>query len=215
MVTPAVRREAVSHVRAVFELSERRACEALGFDRSSMRYRSGRGSDDDLRERLRGLASERRRFGWRRLMILLARKGIAPNHKKLRRVYAEERLQVRRRGRRKRALGTRAPMTIPQAPNQRWSLDFVTDALADGRRFRMLAVVDDFTRECLALVADTSLSGRRLARELDTLVANRGRPLMVVSDRRGRESDPGDRSPEEGHRADIDGDPAMEPGPRG
>lgn len=182
MVTPAMRREAMVHARAAFDLSERRACEALGFDRSSMRYRSGRGSDDDLRERLRGLASERRRFGWRRLMILLAREGIAPNHKKLRRVYAEERLQVRRRGGRKRALGTRAPMTIPQGPNQRWSLDFVTDSLTDGRRFRMLAVVDDFTRECLALVADTSLSGRRVARELNALIVNRGRPLMVVSD---------------------------------
>lgn len=177
-----MRREAVAHVRVAFDLSERRACEALGFGRSSMRYRSGRGNDTELRERLRGLASERRRFGWRRLMILLGREGIAPNHKKLRRIYTEERLQVRRRGGRKRALGTRAPMTIPQGPNQRWSLDFVTDALADGRRFRVLAVVDDFTRECLALVADTSLSGRRVVRELDALTATRGRPLMVVSD---------------------------------
>ena len=185
MVTPAMRREAVVHARAAFGLSERRVCAALGFDRTSMRYRSGRGDDAELRGRLRGLASKRRRFGWRRLMILLAREGIAPNHKKLRRVYAEERLQVRRRGGRKRALGTRAPMTIPQGPNQRWSLDFVTDALDDGRRFRVLAVVNDFTRECLALVANTSLSGRRVVRELDALVATRGRPLMVVSDRRG------------------------------
>ena len=104
------------------------------------------------------------------------------NHKKLRRLYAEERLQVRRRGGRKRALGTRAPMTLPQAPNQRWSLDFVSDTLTDSRRFRMLAVVDDFTRECIVLVADTSLSGARVTRELDTAIANRGRPLMIVSD---------------------------------
>ena len=81
------------------------------------------------------------------------------NHKKLRRLYREERLQVRRRGGRKRALGTRAPMTLPQGPNQRWSLDFLSDAFADGRRFRILAIVDDFTRECLALVPDTSLPG--------------------------------------------------------
>ncbi|WP_246082555.1 IS3 family transposase [Rubellimicrobium rubrum] len=182
VVTPTARRAAVVHARAAFALSERRACVALGFDRSSMRYRSGRDDDAELRKRLRGLASERRRFGWRRLMILLAREGITPNHKKLRRIYGEERLQVRRRGGRKRALGTRAPMTIPQGPNQRWSLDFVTDALADGRRFRVLAVVDDFTRKCLALVADTSLSGRRVARELNALIATRGRPLMVVSD---------------------------------
>ena len=104
------------------------------------------------------------------------------NHKKLRRLYAEEHLQVRRRGGRKRALGTRAPMTLPQGPNQRWSLDFLSDAMTDGRRFRILAVVDDFTRECLCLAPDTSLSGARVARELDTIVAVRGRPLLCVSD---------------------------------
>lgn len=89
---------------------------------------------------------------------------------------------MRRRGGRKRALGTRAPMTVPQGPNQRWSMDFVSDAFADGRRFRILCVVDDFTRECLALVADTSLSGMRVARELDAIVAVRGKTPMVVSD---------------------------------
>ena len=104
------------------------------------------------------------------------------NHKKFRRLYAEERLQVRRRGGRKRALGTRAPLTIPQGPNQRWSLDFLGDAFSDGRRFRILAVVDDFSRECLCLVADTSLSGLRVARELDVIIALRGRPLLCVSD---------------------------------
>ncbi len=181
-MTPVARREAVARARAAFDLSERRACSALGFDRSSARYRSGRAGDDELRGRLRDLAGQRRRFGRRRLRILLAREGIAPNHKRLRRVHAEERLQVRRRGGRKRALGTRAPMAIPQGPNQRWSLDFVADALADGRRFRILAVVDDHTRECLALVADTSLPGARVARELDGLVAVRGTPLVVVSD---------------------------------
>jgi putative transposase len=104
------------------------------------------------------------------------------NHKKLRRLYAEERLQVRRRGGRKRALGTRAPMALPQAPNQRWSLDFASDALADGRRFRILAIVDDFSRECLCLVPDTSLSGKRVARELDAIIAVRDQPLSCVSD---------------------------------
>ena len=104
------------------------------------------------------------------------------NHKKLRRLYREERLAVRRRGGRKRALGTRAPMALPQGPNQRWSLDFLSDAFADGRRFRILAIVDDFTRECLALVPDTSLPGLRVVRELNTLIASRGRPAMCVSD---------------------------------
>jgi putative transposase len=125
---------------------------------------------------------ERRRFGYRRLGYLLVREGTRMNHKKLFRLYTEEGLTVRRRRGRKRALGTRAPLAMPQGPNQRWSLDFLTDAFSDGRRLRILAVVDDFTRECLALIADTSLSGVRVARELDAIIAIRGRPAMVVSD---------------------------------
>src|SRR5215813_3416387 len=123
-----------------------------------------------------------RRFGYRRLHILLRREGIMLNHKKLRRIYAEERLQVRRRGGRKRALGGRAPLALPQGPNQRWSMDFLHDQLSDGRRFRILAIVDDFTRECLALLADTSLSGLRVGRELDAIVAQRGKPAGCLSD---------------------------------
>jgi putative transposase len=182
MVTPAARREAVAHLRCAFEVSERRACSTIGTDRTSVRYRSRRPDDASVRARLRELASQRRRFGYRRLHILLTREGLLMNHKKLRRLYREERLQVRRRGSRKRALGSRAPMTIPQGANQRWSLDFQVDALADGRRFRIFAVVDDFTRECLALVADTSLPALRVVRELDAVVAVRGRPAMIVSD---------------------------------
>jgi putative transposase len=147
-----------------------------------VRYRSVRPDDRAIRDRLREIAAERRRFGYRRLHILLGREGVRLNHKKLRRLYREERLQVRRRGGRKRALGTRAPMTLPRGPNQRWSLDFLSDTLTDSRRFRILAIVDDFTRECLCLIADTSLSGARVARELDTLVGLRGQPLTIVSD---------------------------------
>jgi putative transposase len=182
MVTPAARREAVAHLRLAFEVSERRACSTLGADRTSIRYRSTRSDDTAIRARLRELAVIRRRFGYRRLHILLRREGIVMNHKKLRRLYREERLQVRRRGGRKRALGTRAPMALPQGPNQRWGLDFLSDAFADGRRFRILAIVDDFTRECLALVPDTSLPGLRVVRELDALIVSRGRPAMCVSD---------------------------------
>ncbi len=104
------------------------------------------------------------------------------NHKRLFRLYREERLMVRRRGGRKRALGTRAPMIVPQGPNERWSLDFISDQFIDGRRMRILAVVDDCTRECLTLAADTSISGQRVARELDRLLAERGRPTTIVSD---------------------------------
>ena len=172
----------MAHLCQGHGVSQRRACSVLGADRTSVRYRSCRPDDGAIRLRLRELAAERRRFGYRRLQILLRREGISMNHKKLRRLYGEERLQVRRRAGRKRALGTRAPMTLPQGANQRWSLDFVSDTLIDGRRFRILAVVDDFTRECLCLVADTSLSGARVMRELDRLIAGRGRPLSCVSD---------------------------------
>ena len=113
---------------------------------------------------------------------MLERQGIVMNQKKLRRLYREEKLQVRRRGGRKRALGTRRPMSIPDRANARWSLDFVSDAFTDGRRFRVLAIVDDYTRECLALVADTSLSGMRVVRELDAVIARRGRPDTIISD---------------------------------
>src|SRR4051794_2630089 len=182
MVTPAARREAVAHLRTTFEVSERRACKVLGADRRSVRHRSGRADDAAVRARLRELAAIRRRFGYRRLLVLMRREGLIMNHKKFRRLYREERLQVRRRGGRKRALGTRAPMVIPQGANQRWSLDFLSDAFADGRRFRILAVVDDFTRECLALVADTSLPGLRVTREFDVIIAWRGQPAMCLSD---------------------------------
>ncbi len=157
-------------------------------------YEPSRSDDGALRQRLRELAAERRRFGYRRLGYLLAREGIAPNHKNLLRIYREEGLRVRRRGGRKRALGTRRPMVLPDGPNQRWSLELgaarpsplrfesVSDSLICGRRFRILCVVDDYTRECLALVADTSLSGARVARELTSLMGSRGKPHMVVSD---------------------------------
>jgi putative transposase len=141
-----------------------------------------RQDDPVLRERLKELARVRRRFGYRRLHVFLRREGYEVNHKRLFRIYREERLHIRRRGGRKRVIGTRAPMALPLMPNQRWSLDFVSDQLTDGRRFRVLTVVDDHTRECLALVADTSLSGGRVVRELDAIIARRGRPLTVVSD---------------------------------
>jgi putative transposase len=126
-----------------------RVCRLVGLNRSSLNYRPKRPDDSGRRERLRELAAERRRFGYRPLGWLLAREGHVMNRKKLYRIYREEKLMVRRRGRRKRAIGTRAPLALPDALNRRWSLDFVSDALGDGRRFRILCVVDDFSRECL------------------------------------------------------------------
>ena len=160
------------------DFSERRACRLIGVNRSAWQYEPLRGrssrrfrrwaaslerllrEDDAVRKRMRAIANERRRFGYRRLAILLKREGKGMNLKKVYRLYRDERLTVRKRDGRKRALGTRAPMAIPQEPNQRWSLDFVSDALAYGRRFRLLNVVDDYSRECLACIVDTSLSGR-------------------------------------------------------
>jgi putative transposase len=161
--------------------SQRRACRLIEVDPKTVR-RQPTADAPEVRQRLRELAGERRRFGYRRLGILLAREGMGMNHKKLLRLYREEGLTLRRWRGRKRATGTRAPMAVPQGPNQRWSLDFVADALFWGRRFRVLAVVDDFTREALALVVDTSIGGARVVRELDALIARRGRPATIVSD---------------------------------
>lgn len=163
-------------------MSERRACTLVGADRTSVRYQSRRPAETALRERLRALAGERRRFGYRRLHVLLRREGLVQNRKRTERLYREEGLSVRRRRGRKRATGTRAPLVLPALPNTRWSIDFMHDQLASGRRFRILNVVDDVTKECLAAVVDTSISGRRVARELTALVARRGRPTVIVSD---------------------------------
>ena len=182
MVAPAAQRDAVAYLESTHKMSERRACQVIGCCRMTIRYASRRSDDAVVRERMKAMAHERRRFGYRRLHVLLRREGHVVNHKRLFRLYREENLNVRRRGGRKRAIGTRSPMLLPMAPNERWSLDFVSDQLTDGRRLRILCVVDDCTRECLALVADTSLSGGRVARELDQIIAQRGKPKMIVSD---------------------------------
>lgn len=182
MVTPDAKREAAAHLCTARGVSQRRACAVLAIDRLSARYRSIRPDDGDLREAMKKIASERRRFDYRRIHIMLERQGIVVNQKKLRRLYAEEKLQVRKRGGRKRALGTRRPMLLPSRANERGSLDFVSAAFTDGRRFRVLAVVDDYSRECLAPAADTSLSGLRVTRELDALIHRCGWPVTIVSD---------------------------------
>jgi transposase InsO family protein len=182
MVGPAAKREAVAHLRTVFEMSERRACSIIAADRASIRYRSRRPPDTELRGRLRDLANARRRFGYRRLFILLRREGETSSRNRIYRLYREEGLTVRRRRARRRAVGTRAPILVEAKVNARWSLDFVHDQFACGRRFRILNVVDDVTRECLAAIPDTSISGKRVARELTTLIERRGKPGMIVSD---------------------------------
>ena len=182
MVTPVAKREAVSHLRLSLGLSERRACRLVGADRRMVRYVPRRVSDTALRDRLRELANERRRFGYRRLFVLLRREGELSGINRIYRLYREEGLTVRKRKARRKAIGTRAPILVEARANARWSLDFVHDQLVCGQRFRVLNIVDDVTRECLAAIPDTSISGRRVARELTALIERRGKPDMIVSD---------------------------------
>jgi putative transposase len=182
MVTPAVRREAAAHLVAGHQVSQRRACRVLGLGRSSVRYRSRREPDGLTRERLLALAAERRRFGYRRLTAMLRREGLLVNHKRVYRLYREEGLAVRRRGGRKRALGARLAPVVYERPHQAWALDFASDSLACGRRLRFLVVVDVVSKLNLLSIADTSISGRRVVRELSRLVEVHGKPGRIISD---------------------------------
>jgi len=182
MVGPAAKRDAVAHLRNMLGMSERRACTLVAADRKMIRYRSRRPPDIQLRARLRELANQRRRFGYRRLYIMLRDEGEPSGINRIYRLYRQEGLTVRKRKARRRAIGTRTPILVEAKVNARWSLDFVHDQLAQGRRFRILNIVDDVTRECLAAIPDTSISGKRVARELTTLITLRGKPGMIVSD---------------------------------
>lgn len=184
MVTPAARRAAVEYFRDGHELSERRACDLARFSRATYRRKPQRGSGDErLRRRLLELASERPRFGYRRLHTLLVREGWQINHKRVYRVYRELNLAVRRKKRKQVAAANRRPRVVPLLADVQWSMDFMRDTLASGRVFRTLNVVDDETRESLAIEVDTSLSGHRTARVLDCIAAKRGGyPCRLVLD---------------------------------
>jgi len=182
MSTPATRRRVAGEIQAEFECSQRRCCRALGFARSSVLYRSRRQEQPGLVERLKALAAERPRFGYRRLHRMLGREGFAVNHKRVHRLYRAEGLALRRKQRKRIASVPRLVRVAPTRPNERWSMDFVSDATVNGRRFRVFNVVDEFTREALATVVATSISGARVARELDLLATHRGKPATIVSD---------------------------------
>lgn len=179
---PAQRRAAVAHVQHHFELSQRRACRVLGTPRSTMRYQSRREDDEPLRRRLRELAAQRPRFGYRRLHVLLRREGLCVNHKRVARLYRAEGLAVRPRRRKSVARIKRGRPVGPQRANEQWALDFLQDALASGRTIRLLSVIDVFTREALALEVDTSLPGSRVVRVLDRLRGERPPPAQIVLD---------------------------------
>ncbi len=176
------------------KISQRRVCDLGGVDPKTVR-RERPPDHADIRMKMRENAEKRRRFGYRRIGIMLEREGFAMNEKKLYRLYKEEGRSVRRRRGRKRARGTRVPMPIPNRPNMRWSLDprhghsdqwrphgSISDTFGASRKFRVLAVIDDCTRENLALIADTSLSGARVARELTAMIRIYGQPGCIVSE---------------------------------
>jgi len=181
VVSPQMRREAVLVMQVEVELSQRRACGLMGLYRATCRYRKQRCEDERLRVRLRELAEARRRFGYRRLQVLLEREGWQVNHKRVYRLYVEEKLSLRRKRGRKRST-VRQPLPAAVAANQVWSVDFMSDTLSSGRRFRTLNIVDDYTRECLAIEVDTSLGGMRVVRVLEELKRHRGLPRQIRSD---------------------------------
>src|SRR5437764_1394006 len=163
MVTPTVHRDAVAWLGDNLEISERRACRLVGVHRATCRYAGRRHEVPNLRARLRALAAERRRFGYRRLHVLLRREGFAVNHKRVYRLYRAEGLTVRKKVRRRRfASVARVVFEHATRSDQRWAMDFVSDQLADGRRFRALTVMDHFTREGPAIEAAFSLPARRV-----------------------------------------------------
>lgn len=167
---------------AVLGLSHRSACGLVGLCRSTWQYRTRKRDDSALRRRIREIAAVRRRFGQKRIWLALFREGIRVNHKKVERIYREEGLSLRLKRRKKRASEVRVPLAPAERPGQRWSMDFVSDSLLGGRRFRGLCVVDDFARESLAIELDFSMGGARVAEVLDQLVEERGAPEAVTLD---------------------------------
>lgn len=182
MVRPTARRRVVGHVRKKHGVSERRACKLLGFWRGTMRYQSQRQVAPELLADLRQVAMERPRFGYRRLHVMLRRKGWTVNRKLVLRLVRENGWLVRRRQRKKLAAVPRVAQPQPTAPNEAWAMDFVLDGTAGGRSFRTLNVVDRFTRECLVIEVDTSITGQRVVAVLALLVAMRGKPQSIRVD---------------------------------
>jgi putative transposase len=178
-----VYREAAGLLKTEFGMTERRACRVLGFDRSTCRYRSRRpAASPALLACLHRHAAEWTSMGYHNLHRLVRADGFVINHKRFFRIYKAENLRIPRRRRRRKFCGPRQRMTLPERVNQRWSMDFVSDQLALGRRFRTLNIVDDKSRECLSIEVGTSLTGTQVVRVLDRLVQLRGRPEVIVMD---------------------------------
>jgi putative transposase len=182
VVGPSAKRDVVGWLLER-ETSLRRACRVVGLSTSTWRYeRQESATNATLRSRLEAHAAVRPRFGYRRLHVLIGREGLTVNHKRLHRVYKAAGLQVRRRRRKRLTRADRTPLARPSRPGERWSMDFTSDTLGDGRVFRTLNIVDDFTRECVAIEVDRSLPGLRVARVLERLQASVGLPETIVVD---------------------------------
>ena len=182
LLKPKVRKMAATYAIESLGLSERRACLLTGVSPSVYRYEAKRGNDDELRTRMRELAGERKRFSSPRLHIMLTREGLVVNHKRTERIYREEGLGLRRKRRRKGTAGARVIIPAPERPNQKWSMDFVSDSAVTGRRFRALTIVDDYSRECPAIEVDASLGGVRVVGVLERLAETRWLPEVITVD---------------------------------
>ncbi len=182
MVTPAAKRKAARVMVTDFRRSEAGACRLVGLGRSTYRYEARRATDEELRERIRALASGRPRFGYRRLGIFLRREGHQINHKRLFRLYRSEGLALPRKRPKRRFWQRPQPLMPATAPCQRWSIDFVADRFEGNRRFRAFTVVDDCSRECPTIHVDTSIGGLRVVRLLEELRLTRGFPSTIVCD---------------------------------
>jgi putative transposase len=169
-------------MRREYRRSERRGCQLAGIGRSSCRYEARRRNDPELRQRLRELAGERRRFGYRRLTVMLRREGWPVNPKRVYRLYCQEGLSVRRRQRKRLKAEARRPLALPTQANQVWTMDFTHDNLASGRKFRTLNLMDGYTRESLRIEVDTSLPGLRVVRVLQEVARQRGYPQAIQVD---------------------------------
>jgi len=182
MVSPQARREAVTVLMTERDFGVTRACGLVHISRSLYRYRSRRPDCSDVRARIEEIAAVKRRYGYRRIHVLLRREGWQINRKRTYRLYREAGLAVRRRKRKRIGPFERKPLPKPTAANRSWSMDFVSDGLADGRRLRCLTIVDDCTRECLAIEVDTSITGTRVKAVLERLADTRGLPRSITVD---------------------------------
>jgi putative transposase len=182
VVSPQAKREAVGILTAERCLGVTRACGLVGISRSLYRYRSRRAPALELKSRIAELAAQKRRYGYRRIQVLLRREGWSVNHKRTYRLYREQGLMVRKRKRKRIGIAERLALPTPNGPNQSWSMDYVADGLIDGRKLRVLAIVDDYSRECLVLEVDTSLPGTRVVKVLERLSELRGLPGSITVD---------------------------------